>query len=238
MYGWRSTIGFMLPSSCLVFEQEFAKITRHLNGVIGVPARLLITKCDASGLASMNEQIELAANQLATCNPDMVVYMCTAGSFMKGNTGEAAIRELLFKLTGKPAMTTSLAVLEALKRLQLRRVVMLTPYDEDLTRREITWLRDNDVEVTDFHFRNIPDNLDRGAQAPEESFSIVSRLNWREADGIFVSCANVRTLEIIEQLEQHTGKPVVTSSVATTWMALRTTGVQDTIEGFGRLLSG
>jgi maleate cis-trans isomerase len=236
MYGWRSTIGFMLPSSCLVYEQEFARITRGLDGVIGVQARLLITQCDAAGLAAMNEHIDLAARQLATCDPDAVVYMCTSGSFKDGDGGETALRERLKRLTGKPALTTSQALLAAVRHLGLRRVVLLTPYDADLTRRETAWLGANGVEVIDAHHCDIPDNLDRGARFPEESFRLARRLNWREADGLVLSCANVRSLEIIEPLERHTGRPVVTSSVATTWLALRQTGVLDPIDGFGRLL--
>jgi maleate cis-trans isomerase len=238
MYGWRSVIGFMLPSSCLVYEQEFAQVTRGLDGVIGVPARLLITQCDAAGLAAMNEHIDLAARQLATCNPDLVVYMCTSGSFKDGDGGEGAIRERLTRLTGKPALTTSQALLAALRHLGLKRVVLLTPYDGDLTRRETAWLDANGVEVIDSHHRDIADNLERGALFPEESFQQARRLNWREADGIVLSCANVRSLEIIERLERHTGRPVVSSSAATTWLALRRTGVDDPVEGFGCLLRG
>src|ERR1051325_8157228 len=137
MYGWRATIGFILPSSCLVYEQEFLKITRGLDGVIGVPARLLITACDAAGLAAMNDHVDLATRQIATCDPDVVIYMCTSGSFMEGNKGDEAIRKRLGELTGKPAMSTSQAVLTAMKRLKLKRVVMINPYNEDLTRREI-----------------------------------------------------------------------------------------------------
>jgi maleate isomerase len=237
MYGWRSTIGFMLPSSCLVYEQEFLRVTRGLDGVIGVPARLLITQCDAKGLADMNDHIDLAARQLATCDPDVVVYMCTSGSFMDGGRGESAIRARIAKLANdKPVMTTSQAVLAAMRRLKLRRVVMLTPYNHDLTIREIAWLNDNAIDVIDHKFLDIPENLDRGAQFPEESFGHARRLRWRDADGIFLSCANVRNLEIIEQLEQHTGKPVVTSSAATSWLALRMTGVREPIAGFGKLL--
>jgi maleate cis-trans isomerase len=236
MYGWRATIGFMLPSSCLVYEQEFAQVTRHLDGVIGVPARLLITQCDAAGLAAMNDHIDLAAQQLATCNPDLVVYLCTSGSFKDGDAGETAIRDRLTRLTGKPAMTTSQALLAALRHFNLRRVVLLTPYDADLTGREISWMRANGVEVIDSHHRNIPENLDRGAQFPEESFQLARRLNWRDADGIVLSCANVRNLEIINRLERHVNRPVITSSAATTWLALRLCGIAEPIEGFGRLL--
>jgi maleate isomerase len=59
----------------------------------------------------------------------------------------------------------------------------------------------------------------------------------RNADGVCPSRANIRTLEIIEPLERETGLPVITSSVATTWMALRTSGVRDPIAHFGRLLT-
>ncbi|MSR65165.1 MAG: hypothetical protein EXS18_05225 [Verrucomicrobiae bacterium] len=226
----------MLPSSCLVYEQEFLTITRGIDGVIGVPARLLITTCDASGLAAMNEHIDQAARQLATCDPHLVIYMCTSGSFMDGNKGDEAIRTRVAGLTGKPTMSTSQAVLTAMKRLGLKRVAMLTPYNEDLTKREIGWLAANGVEVVDFHYRDIEQNLDRGAQFPEKNFELARRLNWRDADGIFLSCGNVRYLEIIEPLERLTGKPVVASSVATTWMALRMAGITEPIENFGQLL--
>ena len=126
--------------------------------------------------------------------------------------------------------------MHAIKTLNLQKLVMLTPYNDDLTQREIDWLKKGDVEVIDYHFRDIPDNLGRGAQYPEDSFECVRKMNWREADGILLSCANVRSLEIIEKLEKHTGKPVVSSSLATTWMALRKCGIKDTIQGYGCLL--
>lgn len=226
----------MLPSSCLVYEQEFMTITEALDGVIGVPARLLITACDATALADMNSHIDLGAQQLATCDCDLVIYMCTSGSFMNGNSGDEAIRQRLTELTGKPSISTSQAVISALKQLHLERVVMLTPYDADLTEREIEWLGENGVEVTDYYSSEIADNLDRGAQSPETLFRQAARLRWRDADGIFLSCGNVPYLEIIPALEQHTGRPVVASSPATTWMALRTVGVHDSIDAFGRLL--
>ena len=146
-------------------RQEFARITRGLDGVIGVPARLLITDTDAAGLASMNDHIALAARQLATCDPDLVVYMCTSGSFMDGSRGESELRRRLTDLTGKPVITTSQAVLEAHRALDIRRPVMLTPYDENLTNREIAWLKSNGVDVVDSRFGDIADNLARGTQA-------------------------------------------------------------------------
>ena len=44
MNNWRATIGYMLPSSCLVYEHEFQLITASLPGVIGV--RVSIAKLE------------------------------------------------------------------------------------------------------------------------------------------------------------------------------------------------
>ena len=102
----------------MVFEQEFLQITAGLEGVSGVPARLLITACDAAGLATMNQQIDLASEQLATCDPDVVLYGCTSGSFMDGNAGEQAIVQRISAIVSKPVATLSQAVLAAMKRNQ------------------------------------------------------------------------------------------------------------------------
>ena len=54
---------------------------------------------------------------------------------------------------------------------------------------------------------------------------------------MFLSCTNVRTLEVIEPLERELGRPVVTSNQAGLWHALRLVGVDAAIPGYGRLLT-
>jgi maleate cis-trans isomerase len=57
-----------------------------------------------------------------------------------------------------------------------------------------------------------------------------------ESDGIFISCTSLRSPEIIEALEKNTGKPVVTSTQASIWAALRKIGIQEPVRGYGQLL--
>ena len=61
-------------------------------------------------------------------------------------------------------------------------------------------------------------------------------LDRPDADAIFISCGALRSIEIIDELEARTGKPVVTSNQALAWHALRLAGIADRIEGHGRLL--
>ena len=71
---------------------------------------------------------------------------------------------------------------------------------------------------------------------PESLFRLVRYIDRPEVDTIFLSCTNLATVQMIADIEEETGKPVITSNQATFWRALRMAGVPDKIEGFGRLL--
>jgi len=45
------------------------------------------------------------------------------------------------------------------------------------------------------------------------------------------------TLPVLEMLEQHLGKPVISSATAMMWQALRVARVRHDISGYGRLLA-
>ena len=56
-----------------------------------------------------------------------------------------------------------------------------------------------------------------------------------QVDGVFLSCTSLRLTEIAQQVENEVGKPVTSSNHALIWHSLRLAGVNDTIEGLGRL---
>jgi maleate cis-trans isomerase len=56
-----------------------------------------------------------------------------------------------------------------------------------------------------------------------------------QADAVFISCSNFRTLDIIEAVERESGKPVVTSNQAAMWGTLRGIGDRRVVPGAGRL---
>ena len=56
-----------------------------------------------------------------------------------------------------------------------------------------------------------------------------------DADTIHFACAHWAVAEIIDAVEDELGVDVMTSHQAILWQALRTTGIDDRITGFGRL---
>jgi len=83
-------------------------------------------------------------------------------------------------------------------------------------------------------------NIVSGAEmyrvTPEFIKEYARSLDRPEADAIFISCGGLRSLEIIDALEQEVGKPVVASNQATFWDTIRLAGIDDKIEGYGQLL--
>jgi maleate isomerase len=70
---------------------------------------------------------------------------------------------------------------------------------------------------------------------PQFWFDTAVALKNDAADAYFISCANIRSTEVIEDLEPALGGPVVTSNQAALWHALRTIGLGDAAPALGRL---
>ena len=60
-------------------------------------------------------------------------------------------------------------------------------------------------------------------------------MDQKKADGIFLSCGGIRSLEVIEEIENIVGKPVLTSNQAQFLSCLRRAGIKDKLNGFGKI---
>jgi len=237
MHGWRLRIGVMLPSSCTVYEPEFAQIVSTQNGIYSYTSRLFLKDTGYEGLAEMNKRIEDCSEQLATIDPDIVCYMCTAGSFIGGSDGEQRIIDTISKHVKCPIVTTSGGVVSSLKNFDATKIAMLAPYDKEVVEREVFFFSQHGIKVKDYLYQDIPDNIDRGKQLPEITYNYAKKLKYQGVDAILLSCGNIRSIEIIETLEKDVGLPVISSVTATAWKILRTAGIKDKINGYGKLLS-
>jgi maleate isomerase len=58
-----------------------------------------------------------------------------------------------------------------------------------------------------------------------------------DLDAVFVSCTSVRLADAVAGIERRTGLPVTSSNHALAWHCLRLAGVDDRIDGRGRLFT-
>jgi maleate isomerase len=113
----------------------------------------------------------------------------------------------------------------------------MTPYVDEINEKEKEFLEHNipGLEVLSIKGLGIVGNLPKGKLNPFSSYPIIKKWDVNESEGIFISCTNWRTFEIIEYLEKDLKKPVITSNQAALWHALRIIGVKDRLNGLGKL---
>jgi len=62
-------------------------------------------------------------------------------------------------------------------------------------------------------------------------------VNTKDAEAVLILCTGIRSVPILEALENDLGKPVISAIQATFWHCLRLTGIKAEIKGYGKLLS-
>ena len=247
MYGWKGRIGLLIPHRNTTIEPEFQKICP--DGVSVHVARMILKEVSPEALMEMEEEIYKAAAIIEVVNPDLIVLGCTSGSFIKGLGYDKTITDKITSITKIPAITTSTAVIDALRTLNITKVAIATPFTDEVNKKEREFIEAHGIPVTKIKGLGYSKAITSyplatkptsgiGLLHPDIAYRLALDVNTPDADGIFISCANFRTIEIIEALETNTGKPVLTSVQSTMAFALKTMGIKEKIRGYGRLLSG
>ncbi len=236
-YGWRARIGLIVPSTNTINEPEFWRLAPH--GVTIHTARATSTgEFSEAYFARLREAGQRCAEDLATAEVDLIAYGCTSGSIV------CPLEEIVADLTARTgilASATAGSVVAALRALKVRRVAVATPYVDFINEREEEFLRRHGFEVTSLHGLRLGETQAErrsiGRVPPEHVYRMARTCDRPEAEAIFVSCTNLATLDVIAQIEADLGKPVITSNQACFWHCLRSLGITDRIEGYGRLLT-
>jgi arylmalonate decarboxylase len=234
-YGWLAKIGLVTPSTNTVTGPEW-----HLMAPKGVAIHVaratLYGATSQSSYEAMARSAEEAAADLATAEVDIVSFCCTSGTFV---CDRAEIARKMAEKAGVPANTASEAVVAALRALGARRVALSTPYLDFVNEAEVRMLTEEGFEVVAAHGLGLGHTqAERRAmnRIPHEVvFKMAQRVDRPDADAIFLSCAALPAIHLIEEMEAYFGKPVITTNQATFWHTLRMLNVRNLVAGFGSL---
>ncbi len=159
-----------------------------------------------------------ATRDVLHVEPEVVAYLCTSGSFIKGLEYERTLCDAICEAGALHAVTTSGALVEAIEHLELSRLSVITPYDAPLTERLHAFLNEAGTEVVR------SDHLGLGGGIWKVNYrTIAERIIAADdprSEAIFVSCTNLPTYDVIAPLEQELGKPVLTANQLTIWACL------------------
>ncbi len=235
-YGWRAKLGIIYTSSSTIMESVLYAMAPR--GVSSHTTRVFLGKVTADELVKTGARAVDAARLLATAPLHAIVFGCTSGSFLMGPGYDAELTEELFEITDPiPVITTTTAVANGLKTLDLQKIVIATPYTDDINDRACGYFEAVGHQVLKMQGLQITTDLEMTQLSPEKVYQLAKSTWTPEADGMVISCTSLRTIEILEELEADIGKPVISANQASFWATLRLAGVHEKVPGFGQLLA-
>lgn len=201
------------------FRRLFAPDAAQLH-VSRVPSGAELTPATIAGM----EATLPAAASLLPGPFDVVGYACTSGTTL---IGAARVRQLVGQATRTRAVTDPLtAALDRCHGLGLRRIGIVSPYIESVAGPIRAAFEAAGVAV--------PDTLSFGEEvearvariAPASIAEAARAIARRTAlDGVFLSCTNLRTLDILAPLSRELGMPVLSSNRCLAWHMATLAGV-------------
>jgi len=220
-------IGVIVLSTNLTVEREFRCMAPE--GVSYHISRCLIQ--DTSGDEKEKERVFLglgnhildAAAQVAMARPQVILFACTVGSFLGDKDHHEAFCERMTQSTGIPVLTTSSTVLEAFHTLGLSKISLISPYPEAIGIKEKAFFERKIPGLTILSMRHlgIVSSFEKNLVPLATTYRLAKETVHPEAEGLFISCTALRSMELIGRLEAELGIPVVTSTQASLWACLR-----------------
>jgi maleate isomerase len=232
-------LGFLVPPGNPTCEPEMIRlappgVTVHFTRMVAhgeAGAHAGQEERNRTQLAHLDETVRL----LAMVKPAVIVMGHTASSYTLGQAAEKELVARIEKSTGIPFLTAFGSVLKALERLEVKRIALGAPYAYDSMLKSKAYLELHGFEVPGCGvLENVVNIYD---ETPERAYELGRKVDTPEAQAVFLTGVGMPTLDMLARLERDLGKPAISSSSAMMWHALRTAGVKDKVEGYGRLLT-
>ncbi|WP_375173036.1 aspartate/glutamate racemase family protein [Pseudooceanicola sp.] len=227
----------------LVVLQADETIEPDMRRLFGREAEVLVTRI-ASGeevtpetLAAMETHLGQSASLLpGGARFSALAYACTSGA---AQIGPARVAEILRAETGVAQITDPVSALTAAcSALGVTRLGLLSPYVAEVSDRIRTVLAEAGIATPVFGSFNVAEEARVVRIAPASiRDAAVSLAQEGGIEALFLSCTNLRTLDLIEELEARTGLPVLSSNQVLAWHLARCAEVHLAPGSWGRLAS-
>lgn len=242
-------IGQIVPSSNTTMETEIPAMLRAREAVLPErftfhSSRMRMKKVTREELACMDKDSDRCAMELADARVDVMAYACLVAIMSMGNGYH---RESAARLSGVasenncpvPVVTSAGALCDALSTMGAKTLTVVCPYMRPLAEVVMNYIANEGFAINNYQALEIADNLAVGIHDPNQLPAIVETLDYHASDVIVLSaCVQMPSLPVVEIVEQRTGKPVLTASIATTYAMLKKLGLDARVPGAGSLLSG
>jgi maleate isomerase len=235
MYGHRARIGYTSPPSATeVFPYEFYKIVP--DGVTLVINTLPLVNRTSDEVDRAYDVSLNAAHAMARAGVDVFVFGGLPINASRGFDNAADMAAETEKDIGVPVITSLSAQQDAFAAVGAGQVAVIQPYDDTHIPRFESYVHELGAAPTGCISVNAT-FIELG-KVDEETILDLGRQVYGQnpgSDTLYIPCPHFATAGVIDKLEKEFDITVITALQAIVWRALRKCGIEDRIDGFGRL---
>ena len=221
----RPKLGLITLQADRTIEDDFRRLLPHDVSLLvsRVPSGLDVT---LDSLAQMEGALSDASSLFPVGHRfDAVGYGCTSGT---AQIGVQKIAERICAGTDTSAISEPVsALIAACQALSVNRIAMLSPYVASVSDRLRSVLDAAGVQTPVFA------SFDEGNEATVAQIdngsiiaATIDMMAGADVQAVFLSCTNLRTMDVIAGLQDQLGIPVLSSNLVLAWDLLRLGGIE------------
>ena len=227
-------VGLIALATDYMIEKDFLSVIKDKDIDFFVNRIECFNPLTSENLIKMSEKVtEVTKDILPNEKIDCIVYGCTSGTIAAGfNSIESKIKK------AKPEAKVSApseSSIKALKKLNINKIAVFTPYPKKLNDEVIEFFKDQKFSISSNSYFDISSDVDIGKVDPDYLYEVLSKMELNDAEALFISCTALPALSIIDKLEKKIGKFVLSSNQTLIWDTLEKIGKNKSIQGFGKL---
>ncbi len=243
-------LGLIVPSSNTTMETEIPAMLARRRALFPEEeftthsSRMRMRHVTADELRRMDADSDRCVTELADARCDAYAYACLVAIMAQGPGYHRQSEERLAGVVEDsgaraPVISSAGALVEGLRVLGARKVAMVTPYVDSLTRMVRDYLEAEGVAVHDALSLGVADNVAVGCLDPRDLLDHYRKVDLSGCDALVLSaCVQMPSLPVVQQVEDACGLPVVTAAIATVHQLLTRLGRSPVVPDAGHLLSG
>ena len=227
-------VGLIALATDFMIEKDFIKVIKDKEIDLFVNRIECYNPLSKENLIKMSEKVtEITNNILPNENIDCVVYGCTSGTIAAGY--ESIEKKVKAAKPMADVTTPSSAAIKALKKLNIKKIYVFTPYSKKLNDEVLEYFKNEGFEVTSNSYFDIEADYDIGKVDQNYLYDVLSQIDLNGAEALFVSCTALPVLPIIDKLEKKLNTTVLSSNQALIWDTLVKINKNNSVKGFGKL---
>lgn len=215
------SVGLIVLETDLTTEHDFRRLMQQhlLDFDLYVNRIRFVNPVTIDNLRSMLSDLEKVSSKiLPDCPVDTMVFACTAASAWLGD--EAVTTAIQRGKPGASVITTAGASASSLTDLGKRKISVLTPYSEAVSQGLVDYFSERGLNIVSLTYLDIPDDRDIARLDPKSLIQAAKEAMSEDAGALFVSCTALRTVDVLDEIQDAIGRPVISSNQATFWQTV------------------